>query len=241
MVKYHMLSIPGDREVNEDALRICKEGNAFCAVLADGLGGHGFGNIASTNVTECFVRQFRHDNEASKIRIMQEISGCQEQLLQEQAAQEKQFSMKTTICALLVDEERMVWGHVGDSRLYHFREGKLVERTFDHSVPQMLVYAGEISEDQVSMHPDRNRLLRCLGTEWPHPMYTISEELPFEEGHAFLLCSDGFWEWLTDIQIEDCLKGSIGPEDWLEKMYRVIQETIKEKDMDNCSAITIWT
>ena len=95
----------------------------------------------------------------------------------------------------------MQWGHVGDSRLYYFKNGRIVKRTLDHSVPQMLVAAGEIDEKEIRHHPDRNRLVRVMGMEWDEPKYQVSEPMPEEPGQAFLLCSDGFWENIEEEQI----------------------------------------
>lgn len=79
----------------------------------------------------------------------------------------------------------MQWGHVGDSRLYYFKNGKIVKRTLDHSVPQMLVARGEIDEKEIRHHPDRNRLVRVMGMEWDEPKYQVSEPMPEEPDRHF--------------------------------------------------------
>ena len=79
-------------------------------------------------------------------------------------------------------------------------------RTIDHSIPQMLALAGEIKEKEIRRHPDRNKLLRVVGTDWENPQYEISEDVEKTGGEAFLLCSDGFWENITEKEMVKCLK-----------------------------------
>ena len=114
--------------------------------------------------------------------------------------------MKTTVVMLCVSGNNAYWTHVGDSRLYFFRKGKLVLHTKDHSIPQMLVAAGEIKEKNIRRHPDRNKLLRVMGTDWEEPQYAVSDPIELQEGDAFLLCSDGFWENIVEKQMQKCLK-----------------------------------
>ena len=110
--------------------------------------------------------------------------------------------MKTTLVILHVGEERIWWGHIGDSRLYYFQNRKLQKRTLDHSVPQMLVAAGQLKEKQIRNHPDRNRLLWVLGVDWDSPKYQLAEPEARGGRQAFLVCSVGLWVlmpiWRTD-------------------------------------------
>ena len=101
--------------------------------------------------------------------------------------------MRTTAVVLCTEGNRGTALHIGDSRFYHFRNGKIISQTKDHSVPQMLAMAGEISEHEIRRHPDRNRLLRALGDENEEVRF-VRSDFEIKEGDAFLLCSDGFWE-----------------------------------------------
>ena len=132
------------------------------------------------------------------------------------------------------------WGHIGDSRLYHFRGNRLAERTLDHSVPQMLVSSGEIKEKEIRHHPDRNRVLRVMGTEWAQPKYEIGNAVRSKGSHSFLLCSDGFWELIEEKEMKNMLRKASSPEDWLNHMEQAVLENGKEEDMDNYSAIAVW-
>jgi len=104
------------------------------------------------------------------------------------------------IVACLVQDGVAWWTHVGDCRLYFIRESRLVHRTRDHSVVQQLVDQGRIREEAMDSHPERNRLLQCLGgTLSPRPAPAVRE--PFAAGDVLLLCSDGFWGPLAQRQL----------------------------------------
>jgi serine/threonine protein phosphatase PrpC len=129
---------------------------------------------------------------------------------------------------------------VGDSRLYRFVNRKNVSRTLDHSVPQMLVLTGEIKEKDIRGHEDRNRLTRVMGMEWSGPKYELGGGMPLTGNETYLLCSDGFWEWITEREMERLLKESDDPETWIEKMEAEIVKNGRNAHMDNYSAIAVY-
>ena len=151
-----------------------------------------------------------------------------------------QDEMKTTATAVLISEDTVYRGYIGDSRIYVFKKNKVKERTLDHSVPQMLVMAREIKEKDIRNHPDRNRLLKVMGIEWEEPAFKIEEPLRTDECQAILMCSDGFWELITEKEMCKILKKSNTVQEWIEKMAEVVHENGKDKNMDNNSAIGIW-
>ena len=116
----------------------------------------------------------------------------------------------------------------------------LVQHTLDHSVPQMLVAAGQIKEKQIRNHPDRNRLLRVLGIDWDTPKYQIADAIAREKNQAFLLCSDGFWELIEEKKMQHCLKKAKTPEQWLKLMEEIVLKNGQGKNMDNYSAVALW-
>jgi serine/threonine protein phosphatase PrpC len=131
-------------------------------------------------------------------------------------------------------------GHIGDSRLYHFSHGRLKGRTLDHSVPQMLVATGEIREKDIRHHEDRNRLIRVMGIEWASPRYELGTAVKVSAGDAFLLCSDGFWEWIEEKEMQKLLKKSSTPVAWLEAMQEVTECHSAGTNRDNYSAIAVF-
>lgn len=132
-----------------------------------------------------------------------------------------------------------MWAHIGDSRLYHFLDGELIEQTFDHSVSQMAVLRGEISQEEIRGHVDRNRLLRAIGREDTIKI-DCSDIVDMEgEDHAFLLCTDGFWEYVTEDEMEKDLRKSRSPGEWLDRMLKRLDKRTRKKNNDNNSAVAI--
>jgi serine/threonine protein phosphatase PrpC len=145
--------------------------------------------------------------------------------------------MRTTIVVLITDSKRAVWAHVGDSRLYCFEDGRIVSRTSDHSVVQAMVDAGELSPDQIRHHEDRSRLLRCLGNPNGDLRPTILEHpRNLARGTSFLMCTDGFWENVTETEMEVDFTKAEAPGDWLQWMTDRVMDRITEES-DNYTAI----
>ena len=120
---------------------------AYCFVLADGLGGHGKGEVASQLAVESAVKIFAVKGAGTE-SLEASFQDAQKEILTKQQEDITARDMKTTLVILHVGADRIWWGHIGDSRLYLFQNGKLAQRTLDHSVPQMLVAAGQIKEKQ---------------------------------------------------------------------------------------------
>lgn len=243
-MEYEIVSNVGNRDHNEDyACGTLVAGNKRQRgffVLADGLGGHGRGEVASQFVTNMCMEYYSR-NDASEDLIEKSIEYAQEGLLQLQTLENAKNEMKTTIVVLRIEEESICWAHVGDSRLYYFYKNKLVTRTLDHSIPQMLALAGDIKEQDIRNHPERNKLLRVMGTEWEDVQYAVSDVIKRRGREAFLLCTDGFWENITEKEMVKCLKKSKSAKQWLASMNKIVQERGKSTDMDNNTALVVLT
>lgn len=239
MVSYHLLSNRGDRENNEDNVGMYQAEPNFCFALADGLGGHGKGERASEIAVEETVMEFAV-NGVGEESMSSAFAKAQQAILTEQKEDVTAMDMKTTLVLLHVEENQVRWGHIGDSRLYYFQNGKLIKRTLDHSVPQMLVAAGQLKEKHIRNHPDRNRLLRVLGVDWDSPKYQIAEPEPRTGHQAFLLCTDGFWELIDEKKMMHCLKKAKTPEEWINQMEAIVRKNGQGTNMDNYSAVAVW-
>lgn len=119
---YHQITRPGSRPVNEDAVAIIEHNGSFCFVVADGLGGHGKGEVASQLLVEVFQREFAQENISTEAFLCRAFDAAQEAILARQKAQHAAFEMKTTAVALSIIGDRCRWGHIGDSRLYYFHK-----------------------------------------------------------------------------------------------------------------------
>lgn len=241
-VFYYTLTNPGNRGLNEDAFSANKnEDGTFMFTVCDGLGGTNKGEVASKICAETFARASKRYDFAH--RGADFLAACfrksQRNVLLEQEKQDIGSNMKTTCVALCCDGDSLTWGHVGDSRLYAFKDSKIITRTTDHSVPQMLVASGKIKEKDIRFHPSRNKLLRAIGDEWDREQFEISKSYPINDFDAFLLCTDGFWELVTEKQMEKSLKKAESPRGWLKLMEPVIADRSDIKNKDNFTALAV--
>jgi len=206
------------------------------AIVADGLGGHGGGQIASGIAANSIFNMFRREPRIEAEYIRQLFERANQDVL---SAQTAQLKMKSTGVALFINKTAAVWGHVGDSRLYCFQDGTLSHQTTDHSVSQMAVFAGEIKKEQIRFHPDRNKVLRAFGgSESLKP--EISSVHTLTVGfYAFLLCTDGFWEYVREPEMEIELAKAGAPSDWLQGMIQRLAGRVP-KNHDNFSAVSIF-
>lgn len=237
-MEYALLTKKGNREYNEDFVGYVCTKNCFCFVLADGLGGHGKGEIASKCVVSSIIADFEELEEC--FHLDQAIERAQNRLSELQKQNNCHEGMKTTIVVLYVNREVVQWGHIGDSRLYFWKNKRIVTRTLDHSVPQMLVLAKEIKEKDIRFHEDRNRLLKAMGNEDDRTEPEISRQFKRRRGQAFLMCSDGFWELIDEEEMRREYKYSANPQEWIDRMEKIICENGSSIDMDNYSAIAVW-
>lgn len=224
----------GGRSCNEDAVKMVRNGaDRGCIVLADGLGGHGGGAQASAETVETICSLWHNQNIDLSLEAM--VQRAHQNVLKLQSAH---CTMKSTAVALCLEPGAAKWAHVGDSRLYYFYNGSLTFQSRDHSASQIAVMLGDITPDQIRFHADRNRILRALGQEGD--LLVESKEQPLQPGqHSFLLCSDGFWEYVLEDEMEADLSASSNPEEWINRMRGRLQKRIPT-DNDNNSAAAVW-
>lgn len=233
MCKY---SNVGGRAENEDTCgAFNKSKKEFCFVVADGLGGHGGGAQASQMAVKTISESFFENELKNPEEFKVWFQKANQEVFQ---IQTPDCEMKTTLVTLHIKDDFAMWAHIGDSRLYHFVDGKLVDQTFDHSVSQMAVLRGEISPEEIRGHEDRNRLLRALGRD-EEIRIDVSEKISLKgKQHAFLLCTDGFWEYVYENEMEKALLHSRSAEKWIHKMVSHIKSRAKEGN-DNNTAIAV--
>lgn len=242
----------GGRDYNEDSIAFQEKDGCGIFVVADGLGGHSKGEVASKCVTDFLVRSWT-DREIQEntdfngkaghsvepdlsMWLKSQFALANQKILSLQ--QQQQCKMKSTAVALIIDETSAAWAHSGDSRLYYFHKNRIEDITGDHSVSYKKYKSGEITRAQIAQDEDQSCLLRTLGSEerW-EPDICMKKDL-LEAGDAFLLCSDGFWEYLCDEEmLIDLLKAETAKE-WAELLLlRVIARLDGEND--NLSLLTV--
>lgn len=224
----------GGRAENEDTVRyVLTPDQHLCLTVADGLGGHGGGRQASLAAADTICMGWNGWVDMAHIKDL--FLAANQRVLSEQS---RQCAMKTTAITLMLAGSHAVWAHVGDSRLYHFHNGGLVFQTCDHSVAQLGVMLGEITVDQIRFHEDRNRVLRALGQDQELKVEACEETLKVGR-HAFLLCTDGFWEYVLEDEMEAALKNATDPNDWLARMRAFLTGRIPQEN-DNNTAAAVW-
>lgn len=232
MIRYASYSDKGGRACNEDTALIRAEGDAVCAVICDGLGGYGGGDRASRKAAEIVTGGWEPGADTGLLTKL-----CDEAHKAVLAMQTPDCKMKTTIAVLSYTPGNVCYAYAGDSRLYHFEGDTLKFQTKDHSASQIAVMLGQITPEQIRFHSDRNRILRALGQNGASD--TESGVLTVGSGvNTFLLCSDGFWEFVLEKEMCALLGLISDPERWLAKM-RELHDTRAPANCDNNTAAAV--
>lgn len=238
-----VLSKVGGRERNEDACGYwaAVESSMACYVLADGAGGHGGGDVAARISVQTVLDLYASEPQASPISVLRLLGEANHSIMLRQDSDQRLADMRSTIVVLEIDSQRQIayWGHVGDSRLYCFRQGRIERRTKDHSLLQDMLDAGLVRGDGWLPGADRNVLTGSLGGEDCFIPTASEQPYKIEDRSAFLMCSDGFWSALSDSDMEASLQKASSPESWLNAMEQVFVDRIRPGS-DNYSAIAIW-
>ncbi len=239
MITYQVFSGIGSREINEDFVEVRTENESMLMIVADGLGGHSKGEVASRLVATTIAGRFDFSAADPKASLIEGIREAQKLLLEEQMKDGEPEGMKTTAVVLLIKDKKVHMVHVGDSRGYVFLKNGKVRRTIDHSIPQLLALSGKIKEKEIRKHPLRSGLMRVFGIPWEREEYEFEQELSIEEVKGILLCTDGFWELINGKEMRLCLLGAKTAQDWLDRTRSIVEIKGKNKNMDNYSAVAV--
>ncbi|MBR6328787.1 MAG: serine/threonine-protein phosphatase [Lachnospiraceae bacterium] len=226
----------GGRGYNEDSVGFSIGGDGGIFVVADGLGGHSHGELASVCVKDTLLQAWRGGEADRAAWFSAVIAEANSRILAIQA--EKNTVLKSTVVSLAIDGSHAVWAHSGDSRLYYIHRGWLRYVTADHSVAYKKYKAGEISRDQIATDEDQSSLLRTLGGQDRFEPDIYVCDTPIEPGDGFVLCSDGAWEYLKDGEIAiDMLKAD-NARRWAELLLLRMMDRISPGN-DNLSLLTV--
>ena len=225
----------GSRKNNEDSLIYCEDMWAVC----DGLGGHGGGEKASQAATGYVMGMVKDnpDRLTDNDFLKEVVDGANQRIIELQKATPDLKQMRTTLVAAFTDNKVLRYVNVGDSRFYYFRKGKLMCQSEDHSLSALSVKMGDISD--VRLDIDKNKLLRALGNSEEVGVEIPGTVITPEPGDTFLLCSDGFWEYVYETEMEIDLAKSITMEQWMKYMVKRILLKTKNMSNDNFTAICV--
>lgn len=202
MKAYIKTSVGLVRQRNEDSMWI-SEGDHGLFILADGMGGHRAGDVASSLAARTMAHALASCQAPSSEAFMQAFAAANYAVFRRQKEDVALSGMGTTLTALWEDDETVLLGHVGDSRAYLYRDGVLRQMTQDHSVVGEMLREGVISEKQARSHPFRNVITRAVGTEDT----LLPDVFPVlkQPGDVWLLCSDGLTDMAEDAEIAQVL------------------------------------
>lgn len=186
----------GKRANNEDRLAHCYSRDALLMLIADGMGGHYYGEVAAQiavqTLAEAFQRMATPTLRDPFMFLQTEMMNAHHAILDFTDLHNLKDSPRTTCVACLVQDNVAYWAHAGDSRLYLIRAGKIHAQTRDHSRVQLLIDQGIIEKSEAATHPDRNKVYSCLGGRQT-PEIEFSRKTPLEAGDSLVLCTDGVW------------------------------------------------
>lgn len=220
----------GGRTNNEDYVGITE--NVF--VLADGLGGFAKGEVASRMAVEYIINNTYEIKSIDNDALHDVINKVNRKIYDNRID-----NMATTIVVAYIFNGYFNYFNVGDSRLYYFRNSKIIIQSKDHSITQLCVDMGEIKPEQMRFHPDRNVLTKALGLKSDIHIPQKFEPIEIRCNDAFLLCSDGFWEYINEKEMIKCLEKSDTPQQWIDKMLTIVNKHIGPGN-DNMSAIGVF-
>lgn len=241
-IKLHSagFSADGAREYNEDQLGHVNDAQSACWALADGLGGHHGGARAAELAVDASLASLKRSSGLKlEDKLRQAVNDAHAAIVAEQRRNAEFAGMRSTLVLLGVDAEHLAWAHAGDSRLYHFRDGRLVWRTRDHSAVQLLVSAGEVAEADIARHPDRSRLVSSLGGDSSLLISARHAEAAPRAGDVLLLASDGLWEHFDSLSLEKAVVETRGPEELLALLTQRVADEVRP-GQDNYSAIAVY-
>lgn len=226
----------GGRSNNEDAYKCAER----IWTLADGLGGHDCGEVASAAAVKDTVSLWKNGNEPldddGLIGIIDKVN---DNILNLQKENDTSSAMRTTLVFAVTDGRELKFANVGDSRIYYFKNNSIVAQSEDHSVSAAVAKLGEIRYEDIRFNEDRNKLLKVIGNSENLKIKELYPALPVQPGDAFLLCSDGFWEYVFEQEMEIDLTKSANSRDWLSFMIKRILLRTENKNNDNFTAIAV--
>ncbi len=224
------------RTVNQDSYYIDESQGRFF-IVADGMGGHAGGQeasrIATKRIQEHLEEHWDNLDIPSKVLLKDAIDKANEGILEDQSNNPERRDMGTTV-VVTIFRDRPLCAHVGDSRLYRWRDSKLEQVTDDHTWVSLALRSGEISKEQAKVHPWRHVLSQCLGRK---DLYNIElQELDVQAGDQILMCSDGLTEEVSDEEIQNCLSQS---EDYKQAVEKLIIAAKEAGGSDNITVVIV--
>jgi serine/threonine protein phosphatase PrpC len=221
-------SLIGNREVNQDRHCVLFTDEEVLLAVCDGMGGHEDGEMAAQTAIDTFIEGFKEEkpNAADAASFMRRIiETAHSAVVRVGIRKPIEQRPRTTVALSIISRDTVRWAHVGDSRIYHIRNGGIYNRTRDHSAVESMFQRGAISESDMQTHPMRNFVEECVGGEPDMPQIDVAEAQQLEAGDIILLCSDGFWGPLDMDEVAKALHASDDLQDAIDALNEQATET----------------
>ena len=223
----------GDFKNNKDYFAYVELDDYACWVLADGLDS-ATDVLGSEIVVNSILNDFTENPSLKKRKIKKYIKNANQRLREES----RTMSLQSTVLVVVTDYHSLRWGYVGNTRLYHLRKDKIQTQTKDHSIAQMMCEVGDIGKQQLNQHQERNNLNKYLGQE-KSVSPTISKKTVLEDDDILILCTSGFWEHLSDQDLEADLEEVKEPQEVVENLELKMLSKATDS-LDNYSIVSIF-
>ena len=200
-IEYAKVSALGDRSDNQDRAAVVVANDAALMMVFDGMGGHSDGAAAA----ETGLKVVQDIFTSTSLPVLDPqgflylaLSRAHDEVVKLGEELAVDFRPRATCALCLVQEGGAFWAHIGDSRIYQLRDGKVLSRSRDHSHVEVLIQEGAITEEEAMDHPMRNFVECCIGGDAPVPDMSITGKKKLQPGDVLLACSDGLWSGLAD-------------------------------------------
>ncbi|NEO26681.1 MAG: Stp1/IreP family PP2C-type Ser/Thr phosphatase [Kamptonema sp. SIO4C4] len=224
------------RAVNQDDFYIDPEGRFF--IVADGMGGHAGGQEASriaTQTIQSYLNEYWDDTAIATPELLKKaIYEANQDILVDQEKNPERADMGTTVVMVVFRDKQPLCGHIGDSRFYRLRQGRLEQMTDDQTWVARAMKMGDLTPEEARIHPWRHVLSQCLGRRDLNHIDVQPVEV--KQGDRLLLCSDGLTEEVTDEDIQDCLATSQTCE---EAATTLVEEAKNNGGSDNITVVVV--
>lgn len=232
---YAYRSDTGLRKHNEDSFYVPDEGRIPVVIVADGMGGHQAGEVASSMAIDIITRWIDTAAGGSSIALLrQAVTEANKRIFDLAMTDDNCTGMGTTVVMALLERDKYTVANIGDSRLYHYDGQKLRRITRDHSYVQELISSGLITEEQAKDHPQRNLVTRAVGTSRFEKADVGVKS--WSDGDILLLCSDGLCGAVDDIDMERLLRSG---NDLLTCCDMLVELALKCGSTDNISVVLV--
>ncbi|MCL5028817.1 MAG: Stp1/IreP family PP2C-type Ser/Thr phosphatase [Bacteroidetes bacterium] len=209
---------------NEDAFGIFNIEDGLLAIVCDGLGGNKAGEVASQLTVKTIADVFMQFQNIDFLERIKQAIVEANRTVHEKSSNEIEFNgMATTVEVLFLKDDTAYWGHVGDSRIYNLKNGKLKQLTKDHSLVQKLIDEGYLTLKEAENHPNKNIIMRALGDSHTIDIDLSKQKLNSKDEVKFFICTDGVTSVLSDSDIQEILRNK-DPELISNKLSELIEE-----------------